>query len=229
MNKEEIMRIFEEEYTTNQMDGEGHNSDLKIKLYQTTEQFARTFDHEMPAAYGVKGRIKTFIKRVIRKTVRFVLKPYAEQMLRFQESICELAGMYIDKYNEIDEAIYDTGQKYKKLNTEYQILKECYEKISSFSENVRNLEQRVQDHEKAVQELTYNCNKTDEKVLRFIEKDEKIKKYLDGGAVIDSYSQAGEDRIISFILNTLGEKKQGFYYLYIGCNRYEEINNNYYF
>lgn len=55
------------------------------------------------------------IKRVVRKITRFVTKPYAEKMLLFQESLCELLGMYIDKYDDIDKKLEKINQRQDEL------------------------------------------------------------------------------------------------------------------
>ena len=93
MTREDILKIFEEE--TKKSAVKTDNSNLKIKLLQITQKFVETF------VSGIKEKIKKLIKRIIRKSIRFVTKPYAEQMLVFQKNICELLGMYIEKYDDI--------------------------------------------------------------------------------------------------------------------------------
>lgn len=99
MTREDILKIFEEE--TKKSAVKTDNSNLKIKLLQITQKFVETFDYELPKVSGIKEKIKKLIKRIIRKSIRFVTKPYAEQRLVFQKNICELLGMYIEKYDDI--------------------------------------------------------------------------------------------------------------------------------
>lgn len=99
MTKEDILKIFEEELKI--ATAKADNLGLKIRLLQITQKFVHTFDYELPKANGIKEKVKKFIKRAIRKSIRFVTKPYAEQMLEFQQSICEFLGMYIEKFDEI--------------------------------------------------------------------------------------------------------------------------------
>ena len=99
MTKEDILKIFQDEVKRTAVKAD--NSNLKIKLLQITQNFAITFDYELPNAINIKENIKKLIKRAIRKSIRFVTKPYAEQMLEFQKNICELLGMFIEKFDDI--------------------------------------------------------------------------------------------------------------------------------
>ena len=88
MTKEDILKIFEEELKI--ATAKADNLGLKIRLLQITQKFVHTFDYELPKANGIKEKVKKLIKRAIRKSIRFVTKPYAEKMLEFQKSICEI-------------------------------------------------------------------------------------------------------------------------------------------
>lgn len=122
MTKENILKIFREE--TKKITIKEDNTNLKIKLLQITQQFVETFDYELPKVNNIQGKIKKLLKRVIRKGTRFLTKPYAEKMLGFQKNICELMGMYIEKYDDI----------YKKLDR--------IDKQQSYLENqIRKLEE----------------------------------------------------------------------------------------
>ncbi len=112
MTKEDILNIFREEAKKTVVKAD--NSNLKIRLLQITQQFVHTFDYELPKANSIKEKIKKLIKRAIRKSIRFVTKPYAERMLDFQKNICELLGMYIEKFDDIYKRIdkMDKKQEY---------------------------------------------------------------------------------------------------------------------
>ena len=191
MDRDKILQIIDDEY--NKIKFSVNDDALKLKLQQTREQFAVSFDYELPYAEGIKAKVFRFVKRVIRKLTRFITKPYAEQMLKFQESICELNEMYIESLNESSRKMLNLEEAMWKL-------------MSDFNDNTK---------------LT----------MELSDSTAKINQYLFGGEDIAfrSYSQAGEDAIISFILGTLGDQKQGYSYLDIGCNRYKELNNTYHF
>ena len=115
MEKEQILKIFRDEAKKVVWNFNKNNDDLKLKLLQTTEKFVRTFDYELPKIRGLKENIKKIIKRVIRKTIRSITKPYAEKMLLFQESLCELLGMYIDKFDDIDKKLEKLNRRQDEL------------------------------------------------------------------------------------------------------------------
>lgn len=115
MEKEQILKIFRDEAKKVVWNFHNNNDDLKLKLLQTTEKFVRTFDYELPKIRGLKAKIKKIIKRVMRKMTRFITKPYAEKMLTFQESLCELLGMYIDKFDDIDKKLEKLKQRQDEL------------------------------------------------------------------------------------------------------------------
>lgn len=190
MNKEEILEIFEEECQQNSFCCE---EGMAEKLLQTTEEFARSFEYELPIAYGIKGKITNVIKKIVRKATRFLTNPYATQMLKFQESICELQGQLIEDLNAKSE--------------------------------------KLAAHEAAIYNLMKDFNKNANTTLDISNEVANIKQYLFGEEdnTFRSFSQAGEDAIISFILNYGDNSKNGISYLDIGCNRYNELNNSYHF
>ena len=222
-SKAEIIKILDETYEQEKAivpKGADQFYGLKIKLIQTTEQFARSFEYELPKEHNVKGKTKRFIQKVIRKLARFLTKPYAEQMLKFQESVCELAGEMIEELEEESNGY----NLYRKKIVEQQ---NTINKLETRLHNSENLNEAygktLGEHEEAIYKLTNDYNKTANLVL-----DINNSLYKGEDISIKSYSQAGEDVIVSYILNVLGEKK-GYSYLDIGCNRYNELNNTYYF
>lgn len=192
MEKEKILQIMDEEYCKRKVEYGINKEMLVSKLIQTTEQFARSFDYELPIAEGIRGHIFRFIKRIIRKGTRFITKPYAEQMLKFQENICELAGMYIEKLNEVDKTLGN--------------------------------------HEEAIYKLTKDFNDNTKLTMELSDSIAQINQYLFGEEkdnTFRTYAQAGEDAIISFILEYLDKK--GASYLDIGCNDYKKLSNTFHF
>lgn len=217
MNKEEILKIMEDEYKEPEIMGAVSDAELSMKLLETTKEFARSFDYELPIEYGVKGKFKRFIKRIIRKSTRFITKPYAEQMLKFQESLCELEGMQINKISKLELECNELQQKLQ----EHEMA--LY--------NLTELQQKLQEHEAALYNLTEAFNDNANLTLELSNSNADIKQYLFGGEdnAFRGYAQAGEDAVISFILSYLGEKKQGCSYLDIGCNDYKKLSNTYHF
>ena len=105
MNKEQALAklssYYEEEMKENQFYQQTkEGQDLILKLMQTTDLFVRSFDYDLPVGHTVKNKVKFFICRVIRRLTRFITKPYADGMQKYNENVCELLGQMISKYNE---------------------------------------------------------------------------------------------------------------------------------
>ena len=97
MNKDEIRNILQEKYEKNNKKykynfNENEFDKLSLKLFESSKHFINTFDYDLGNAPGIGNKIKKFLKRAIRKSTRFILKPYAEKMYRFQELNGEITG-----------------------------------------------------------------------------------------------------------------------------------------
>ena len=97
MKKEEIIKMLQEKYEKNHDKykynfNENEFNNLNLKLFESSKHFTRTFDYDFGNTPGIGNKIKRFIKKVIRKSTRFMLQPYAERMHRFQELNGEITG-----------------------------------------------------------------------------------------------------------------------------------------
>ena len=94
MDKEQILekltQYYEELLTENQ--------DLSLKLMQTSALIVESFDYELPNGKNLKIKIINFIKKVIRKSTRFITKAYADKMCIYNESVCSLIGDILKRY-----------------------------------------------------------------------------------------------------------------------------------
>ena len=94
MDKEQILekltQYYEELLTENQ--------DLSLKLMQASALIVESFDYELPNGKNLKIKIINFIKKVIRKSTRFITKPYADKMCIYNESVCSLIGDILKRY-----------------------------------------------------------------------------------------------------------------------------------
>ena len=97
MNKDEIRKILQEKYEKNNDKyrynfNENEFNNLSLKLFESSKHFVNTFDYDFGSQGGISNKIKRFIKKIIRKSTRFMLQPYAEKMHRFQELNGEITG-----------------------------------------------------------------------------------------------------------------------------------------
>ena len=94
MTKDDILQTMNEEY--DRIQNEVSIEDLRMQLEEIRRNFPRTFDRPLMQATGAKEKAKLFIKRLIRKCMRFVLKPYADQMNAYENSLYEFHSALID-------------------------------------------------------------------------------------------------------------------------------------
>lgn len=222
LNEEEIINKLQEYYNeaiSKNLFEENISADIKyqnlqLKLLQTTQEFAKTFELELENTPNIKRKLIVYIKKIIRKSTRFMLKPYADQMLKYQERNGELSG-------EIVKFISFLIRK----NSEIQIMSENNQKrIESQEIVMKNQKDQIWRHEEAIYKLTNEYNSTASLVLEL-----SGKLNNNGQKKFTSYSQAGEDKIIEFLLSYGKDKVEEFTYLDIGCNHYMDINNTYKF
>lgn len=228
-NIEEIVKKMQEYYDevmANRIFGEKDKSnvtyqDLQLKLLQTTQEFARGFEGELENAITVKSKVKVFIKRVIRKSTRFMLKPYAEQMLKYQEMSCELLGQLINYTALLGNKGEENLSEIERWNIKEEQQIRYWEQLES---KIKEQNDKIWKHEEAIYKLANDYNSTAELVLKMSDEiyDAENKNNL-------TYSQAGEDRIIEFLMSYGEREIRKFSYLDIGCNHYKNINNTYKF
>lgn len=230
MNKEQALAklssYYEEEMKENQFYQQTkEGQDLILKLMQTTDLFVRSFDYDLPVGHTVKNKVKFFICRVIRRLTRFITKPYADGMQKYNESVCELLGQMISKYNEkiYNLEMYNIKEKEERNRAQ--------EREKAYLEEISALKNRIDELNEIVEGVKQVLNDTVNKTLKMggeitILADAKGKN-LEDELKENSYSQAGEDKIIQFILDYINKKQALVSYLDIGCNHYKKLNNTY--
>jgi methyltransferase, FkbM family len=172
---------------------------LQMKLLQISQQFVRSFDRPLVKSNSLKGKIKYISKKVIAKILRFILKPYAEQMLNYQQMTGEYLGQALEVLEKDRGMILHLQEENKAI----------IERNDLLSKQMTQINERF---------VSMNMQMANGNILNGIS---------DDGLQI-SYSQVGEDCIIDFIMKYIDEKKP-FDYLDIGCNHYKHLSNTYHF
>lgn len=222
MNKEQVLEkltsYYEEEMKENGFYQQSkENQDLLIKLKQTTDLFVRSFDYDLSVGHTFKAKIANLIRRVIRRSTRFITKPYADKMQGYNESVCELLGQMIQQYGE-------------KMYSMSQVVEVLQRKIDEEHEKNYSLTIKSNEHQEMIEGIKTVLNDTVNKTL---EMGGQLATLSQGARTVadssefESYSQAGEDRIVSFILSYGERKNKKLSYLDIGCNHYKRLNNTY--
>ena len=231
MEKNEMSNILEKKYKENlekyKYDfNEQTFYEISSKLVESSKHFIPTFDYNFGRGRTPIQKIKNFIKRVIRKSTRFMLQPYAEKMHRFQELNGEITGTLTEyaKYsnnllnysqNEIDllkQNLYNSENNFR--NKLIALEHSSQTKLDNFEHNIQAKLVEMQNKLINFESTLWNIIKEKDKVQ------EEFFKY-------ESYSQTGEDRIIDYLLNYGGNEKKGVSYLDIGCNDWRNLSNSY--
>jgi methyltransferase, fkbM family len=232
MNKDEIRNILQEKYEKNNKKykynfNENEFDKLSLKLFESSKHFINTFDYDLGNAPGIGNKIKRFLKRTIRKSTRFILKPYAEKMYRFQELNGEITGT-LTEYAKYSNNLLNYSQK------EIDSLKQGLHNSENNFQNklidlAHNSQTKLDDFEHNVQaklvEMQNKLINFESTLWNIIKEKDKVQEEL---SKYESYSQTGEDRIVDFLLNYGGNAKKGISYLDIGCNDWRNLSNSYY-
>lgn len=121
MTKESILTIFTDEYQREFP--KLKDITLRNKLIMTSQLFCCSFEYELPKEKGIKRRVIRFIKRAVRKSTRFITAPYAAKNLKFQESVCELNGMMVERLQNLALAVATQSAKIKELEEALALIK----------------------------------------------------------------------------------------------------------
>ena len=216
MERREISNILKTKYEEN-LEKYKYNfseqtfHEISLKLFESSKHFVSTFDYDFGKGRTPLQKVKNFIKRVIRKSTRFMLQPYAEKMYRFQELNGEITGS-LTEYAKYSNNILKYSKR--EIENSKREIENSKREIVAINEEMRNKFTDTHNHLANFENTLWNIIKEKDKVQ------EELSKY-------ESYSQAGEDKIIEFILSYLGEKNIGLSYLDIGCNDYKSLSNSY--
>jgi len=223
MERREISNILKTKYEENSEKYKYNFSEqtfheISSKLFESSKHFVSTFDYDFGKGRTPLQKVKNFIKRAIRKSTRFMLQPYAEKMYRFQELNGEITGSLTEyaKYsnNILKYSKREIENSKREIENSKREIENSKREIVAINEEMRNKFTDTHNHLANFENTLWNIIKEKDKVQ------EELSKY-------ESYSQAGEDKIIEFILSYLGEKNIGLSYLDIGCNDYKSLSNSY--
>lgn len=155
-----------------------------------------------------KGKIGVFIKRIIRKLLRWYIEPVCQQQTTFNNAITPIIGRLTEVSN------YNA--------TEIQ-------EIKNIINQVNELNKKYDDLEKNNQFINQIINENSEKLEKINELDLPVFNECQNFWNKKTMSQSGEDAIISYILMVLGIPVDKCNYLDLGANHAKDLSNTYYF
>ncbi|MDR1001442.1 MAG: FkbM family methyltransferase [Clostridiales bacterium] len=177
--------------------------DAQKSLQMALESLVDSFDGVLVThRKGIIGKINIFVKRTIRKLMRFLLKPYAEKIYLFQTKSLETVGKVLELLLEQATA-YDS--KLTEQATAYDIkIAERDAVIAQFSDMLSQHNHKLHLIEQAG--FIFEADNSDE---------------------ILSYSKSGEDAIILYILRHLHIDISKVKYLDLGASHAKSLSNSY--
>lgn len=75
---------------------DSETNEISLKISENSKNFLNSFDYNLESPKGIIQKSKIFAKKVIRKSTRFILKPYAEKNFEYQKLNNEILNDLLD-------------------------------------------------------------------------------------------------------------------------------------
>lgn len=204
-----------------------NNKEKEDLLLQEAVDLCNSYEvelcEEIKSHRKIIGNVIVLLKRVVRKSTVWFIKPVVNKQNSINNKITEL----LKKVIEIDS---DRDKYLENKLCEAQIeIKKLDEKLIKSDEKSLTLEEKLLK----LEELNFTFSKLEEidKKVCKIEDTFKVELLDSNDNFFDkkSYSQSGEDTIISYIFNYLAIDINKIKYLDLGANHAKMMSNTYYF
>ena len=149
------------------------------------------------------GRGIIFVKKVIRKCLKWYIEPICFQQTEFNNSVTSVSGRLI-------EVIGNQEERIKKLEEVNQQIAEIVQTYEQLEQEKLLLNKKVLDIEEYVSQI------------------KSLNIDMDSSDAF-SFSQAGEDVITAYFLKEVGIPIEKISYLDLGANHAKKLSNTYYF
>ncbi|OXM14216.1 FkbM family methyltransferase [Paenibacillus herberti] len=178
----------------------------------------------------ILGKPITLVKKIMRKLLKWYIEPIAFQQTEFNNAVTPAIGRLTEalyqhtaKFNDVEglpadmqktnEQLHDYRNK---LHVQMEIVNE---RISRQENETLELNRQQELYREKIQELDAKMKMIDKlEVLNLIEGSPYIN---------ETYSQAGEDSIIHYIISFLGIEWNNVTYIDLGANHAKELSNTY--
>ncbi|MCR5090943.1 MAG: FkbM family methyltransferase [Oscillospiraceae bacterium] len=165
--------------------------EARIKLYDTSLYFARSFTAEITANRNTfKGKIKCFVQRVIRKLTKFIFIQFADTVYNFQYRALEAVG-------KMHLATVKQGSTLRDIQ---------YEE-TKHQENISGLQEEAAKHQESISGLQEEAAKHQESIFDIQKDVEATKKQLS-----ELQKMLNEQTILSFEVQKLRDLLAGSEY-----------------
>jgi FkbM family methyltransferase len=211
------------------------------EMSKTRENYAYRY---VGSSRKIVGKSIVFVKKVIRKLLKWYIEPITLQQTRFNNAVTpaigrstELLGQLLTRVSQMEEEMkqlidnnqmqyQDLEQQLEHKQEQIDILSTNVEQIDILSTNVEQikyqndiLERSHTRHLEIIDIAVTKINKLEDNV-----EDVQFEIYNK-----NTYSQSGEDSILAYIIYVLGIPFETVDYIDLGANHAKEMSNTYYF
>lgn len=212
------------------------------QIYQYIDIMVKT--KENPAYRYLKshrkfiGQLVTFIKKVVRKSLKWYIEPITNQQTEFNNAvapaigrIAELTTRLINKTEDLTKSSeYETNIKLKleQIEEKSNLIDQFQEKYVENDLKMKQLEAKIASLESTNAIYTDQIDAANTKLNALYELDILIDEGSGSSYVRKSYSQSGEDSIVNYIIRVLGISYDTINYIDLGANHAKEMSNTFY-
>lgn len=184
-----------------------------------------------------KGRMGVFLKRVIRKLLRWYIEPICIQQTEFNNAITPTIGRMTEIHKQQISDNNILCERVDGMEKSYQL---GLDSISTELQQFKVIKSDVNDLYEQVSKQLDDINKKAEFISKIVDiNNNKLNKLNEFNPDIfeenktniwdkRTTSQSGEDAIIAYILMVLGIPIENCRYLDLGANHAKELSNTYY-
>ena len=217
--------IFSKEENQNKIHQNSQEISEKIKIMEN-KRINSAHRHIM-SHRKIMGSLVVFFKKVVRKSMKWYINPICDQQTEFNNAVVPSIGKLAETQGELLGLINYESEKINALeirNTEYiEKINALEVKSTEYIGKTNELEKINKIISDKINQVELKLNKLDSLNLDIFKEEEfnlMNKRTL---------SQAGEDSILAFAINTLGMNFEDCVYLDLGANHAKEMSNTYFF
>ena len=215
------------------------------KMLKTRENHP---DKHLTSQFKVNGPFKRLLKKAISKLFKWYIDPLSLQQIDFNNAATPAIGKSTELLNNLlsttkllDAQLQVKQFQYEELSIQFQKQQEHYdelillinqkhnhydEQVLFISQKYNHYDELIQHNENKNQIVSNEINSISERLNKLDELQilENSKSYC-----MNSYSQAGEDNILDYVVRVLGISYNEVTYIDLGANHPQNLSNTYFF
>ena len=140
---------------------DSETNEISLKISENSKNSLNSFDYNLESPKGIIQKSKIFVKKVIRKSTRFILKPYAEKNFEYQKLNNEILNDLLDFSTYNDKNIKTLNERMDNLiSTKEEFSENKYVSFSQSGEDkiIEFLLNYGNSAKKGISYLDIGCN-----------------------------------------------------------------------